>query len=37
MKNCCNCCKEKNILIIVPMYGLLCGDCYQEIISDYLN
>lgn len=34
---CCNCHKTKNILISLPMYGYVCGPCYQEIIVDYLK
>lgn len=37
MNTCCNCCEEKQVLINLPMYGFLCGFCYQEIIRDYLR
>ena len=37
MKNCCNCSKEFNVLIYLPLYGCLCKECYQDIIVDYLK
>lgn len=34
---CSECFKENSHLICLPMYGYLCGSCYQEIIHDYLK
>lgn len=37
LHTCCNCFKEKNRVIFLPLYGYLCSECYPEIIVDYLK
>ena len=37
MFSCCNCNKNFNILIYLPLYGYLCKECFQEIRKDYLK
>ncbi len=34
---CCGCFKEKQSLVYLPIYGYLCGACYQDFIKDYLK
>lgn len=34
---CCNCNECKTFLINLPLYGLLCNECYYEIYRDYLK
>ncbi len=37
MCKCSNCFAEKETLVLLPMYGYLCPNCYQQIIQDYLK
>ena len=37
MNKCCICNNKKDTFIFVPMYGFVCGCCYQEIITNYLK
>lgn len=34
----CSSCRESNITLLChPLYGLICGKCYQEYFVDYLK